>query len=117
MDSHADTCVAGSNCTVLEFTGRTAEVEAYSPEYPPKEIPIATVATAYACPNSGATYVLIINEALYFGDLLPFSLISPNQLRDHDVHVDERHRQHAPDSILASSFLQNPYTYHSTSKE
>jgi hypothetical protein len=29
MDSHADTCVAGSNCVVLEYTGRSAEVEAY----------------------------------------------------------------------------------------
>ena len=28
MDSHADTCVAGANCTVLEYTGRFATVEA-----------------------------------------------------------------------------------------
>ena len=100
MDSHADTCVAGSNCVILEYTGRTAEVEAYSPDYPSKKVPIATVATAYDCPTSGATFVLIINEALYFGDSLSFSLLSPNQLRDNDVHVDERHRQHAPDSIF-----------------
>ena len=45
-------------------------------------------------------FVLIINEALYFGESLTFSLLSPNQLRDNDVHVDERHRQHAPDSIF-----------------
>ena len=49
---------------------------------------------------SGATYVLIINEALYFGDSLSFSLLSPNQLRDNKVHIDERHRQHAQDSIF-----------------
>ena len=30
MDSHADTCVAGSICVVLEHTGRKADVEAYS---------------------------------------------------------------------------------------
>jgi hypothetical protein len=100
MDSHADTCVAGSNCVILEYTGRTAEVEPYSPDYPSKQVPIATVATAYDCPTSGATYVLIINEALYFGDSLSFSLLSPNQLRDNDVLVDERHRQHARDSIF-----------------
>jgi hypothetical protein len=70
MESHADTCVAGSNCIVLEFTGRNATVEAYSPDYPSKEIPIATVATAYDCPISGETHLLIINEALYFGDTL-----------------------------------------------
>ena len=27
MDSHADTCVAGANCVVLEYTGRTAKVK------------------------------------------------------------------------------------------
>ena len=58
MDSHADTCVAGVNCVVLEYTRRMAEVEAYSPDYPSKKIPIATVATAYDCPSSGVTYVL-----------------------------------------------------------
>ena len=114
MDSHADTCVAGANCVVLELTGRTAEVEAYSPDYPSKKIPIATVATAYDCPSSGATYVLIINEALYFGDSLSFSLLSPNQLRDNDVHVDERHRQYAQDSIFGilvpSEPLRIPFT-------
>jgi len=108
MDSHADTCVAGNNCIVLEYTGRSAEVEAYSPDYPSKQIPIATVATAYDCPTSGATYLLIINEALYFGDSLHFSLLSPNQLRDNDVHVDERHRQHAPDSIFGIHHLSYP---------
>ena len=100
MDSHADTCVAGSNCVVLEFTGRHATVEAYSPDYPSKQVPIATVATAYDCPTSGASYVLIINEALYFGDNLTFSLLCPNQLRDNGIHVDERHRSHASDSIF-----------------
>ena len=80
MDSHANTCVAGNNCIVLEYTGRHATgcVEAYSPDYPSKQIPIATVATAYDCPDSGATFVLIINEALYFGDTLSFSLLCPN---------------------------------------
>jgi hypothetical protein len=102
MDSHADTCVAGNNCTVLEFTGRHATVETYSPDYPSKQqVPIATVATAYNCPTSGASYVLIINEALYFGDTLTFSLLCPNQLRDNGIHVDERHRSHdASDSIF-----------------
>jgi hypothetical protein len=80
MDSHADTCVAGSNCVVLKYTGRYAEVEAYSPDYPSKRIPIAMVAKAYDCPTSGATFLLIMNEELYFGESLTFSLLSPNQL-------------------------------------
>ena len=97
MDSHADTCV------VLEYTGRYSEVEAYSPDYPSKQIPITTVATAYDCPTSGAIFILIINSAN----------LSPNQLRDNDVHVDKRHHQHAPDSIfgihIPSKALKIPF--------
>jgi hypothetical protein len=38
-----------------------------------KKIPIATpLVVAYNCPTSGATNVLILNEALHFGDSLPF---------------------------------------------
>ena len=114
MDSHADTCVAGSNCVVLEYTGRRADVEAYSPDYPSKSVPIATVATAYDCPSSGATFVLINNEALYFGDSLHFTLLSPNQLRDNGLHVDERHRQHAPDSIFGILIPSAPLCIHFT---
>ena len=57
MDSHANTCVAENNCVNLEYTGRMAEVEAYSPDYPSMQVPIATVATAYDCPISGTTFV------------------------------------------------------------
>ena len=100
MDSHADTCVPGSNCIILEYSGQMAGVKAYSPDYPSKQVTITTVATAYNSPTTGAMYVLIINEAFYFGDSLSFSLLSPNQLPENDVHVNERHRQHAQDSIF-----------------
>jgi hypothetical protein len=33
-----------------------------------KDVPIATVATAYDCPMTGRTYVLVINEAIYLGE-------------------------------------------------
>ena len=68
------------------------------------------MATAYECPTSSSTFVLIINEALYFGESLKFSLLSPNQLRDNGVHVDERHRQQAPDSIFGIHVPSEPLT-------
>ena len=108
MDSYADTCVAGGNCVVLEYTGQNASVEVYSPDYPSKTIPIAKLATAYDCPTSCATFILIINQAFFFGESLNFSLLSPNQLRDNDMHVDKRHRQHAPDSIFGIIIPSEP---------
>jgi hypothetical protein len=53
-------------------------------------------------------FVLTIYEALFFDESLTFSILSPNQLRDNDEHVDKRHRQHAPDSIFGISIPSQP---------
>ncbi len=39
MDSHADTCAAGTNCVVIEYTGRTAEIESIRPTTPQRRYP------------------------------------------------------------------------------
>jgi len=82
LDSHADTCVAGANTTLLWYTDHKVSVSPFIGEYKPLEdVPIATVATAWDNPFDGSTIVLIIHEALYFGSRMPYSLLCPNQLR------------------------------------
>jgi hypothetical protein len=44
-----------------------------------QDIPIATCATAVDL-TDGTTVILIVNEALYFGDSMDHSLINPNQI-------------------------------------
>jgi hypothetical protein len=39
--------------------------------------------------TTGMTYILIINEAIWMGDLLDHSLTNPNQLRYHGVNVQD----------------------------
>jgi hypothetical protein len=57
-------------------------------------------ATAYTCQTTGQTYILVINEAHWFGDRLPNSLINPNQLRFGGVTVnDNPFDPHVPISI------------------
>lgn len=43
--------------------------------------------TAYG--HNGVTYILVANQALYFGEDMPNSLLSPNQLRSNGVVVDD----------------------------
>jgi hypothetical protein len=91
LDSHADTCALGANFTPLSYTGRVCDVspynaDAYSPE---RNIPIVSAATAFTCQESGLTYILIINEGLWFGNKLSNSLINPNQLRFVGVLVQD----------------------------
>ena len=63
LDSHADTCVAGSNCLKISSSGRSVSVAGFISELDTlSAIEIATAATAYTCTNTGRTIILIINE-------------------------------------------------------
>ena len=81
MDTNADTCCLGQNFVVLQYTQRTAEVFAYDDSLGSKTILIVSGATAYTCPNTHETYILVVNEALYYGKRLNHSLFNPNQVR------------------------------------
>ena len=99
LDSHADTCVAGSNTVPLWYTDHKVSVSPFIGEYQPLEdIPVASVATAWDDPKDGSTIILIINEALYFGDRMPHTLLCPNQLRYNGLIVNDAPRMFDPNS-------------------
>ncbi len=88
LDTRADTICAGHNFRVLCFTGQTCDVKGFHDSFDSlTDIPIARVATAYTDPESGRVYILVINEALYFGPRLDHSLINPNQIRSFGIPV------------------------------
>ena len=99
LDSHADTCVAGANTVPLWYADCQVCVSPFIGEYQPlTNVPIASVATAWDHPETGETYLLIINEALYFGDRMNHSLLCPNQLRDFGIRVHDVPTQYDPNS-------------------
>ena len=66
LDSHADTCVAGANCVILEVTNHTVNVSAFTDEHDVMhDIPIVTAATAYDDETTGITYVLVLGQCIY----------------------------------------------------
>ena len=82
LDSHADTSCAGSNMAVLEMTGEMVTVYPFSENLPAvQEVPIATCLTMWESPETGEPWMLVVHEALYFGDKLRESLLCPNQIR------------------------------------
>ena len=94
LDSHADTCVGGANCVLLKPSGEMATVSTFSDERKPfGSIPIGTVAMAWTNPATGERLVLVIHEALYFGDRLHHTLICPNQVRANGIVVNDTPRQ------------------------
>ena len=114
-DSNADTCCLGKNFTVIKYTERTADVYPYNTSYQPlQNVPIVTGATAWDDPVDGKTWILVINEGLYYGNQLDHSLINPNQLRSNGIiyqdnpfsneNVNTLHttRDSHPDSMTSS---------------
>jgi len=76
------TCALGSNFVPLQYSGRVCDVSPYKSTYDPeRNVPIVSGATAYTDQHTGQVFVLVINEALWFGDRLTNSLINPNQLQ------------------------------------
>jgi hypothetical protein len=101
LDSHADTVVLGKNCIVMQYTGRECDVSPYTDTYTPiRNVPIVTGATAWTCPNTSETFILIMNEALWMGESLDHSLVNPNQLRQYGVSVQDNPYENTPMHII-----------------
>jgi hypothetical protein len=87
-DTNADTCCLDKNFIILHYTTHTADMYAYDKSYKPLEgVPIVTGATVHDDRTNGLTYILLFNEALYYGTRLDHSLINPNQIRSYGVDV------------------------------
>jgi hypothetical protein len=90
LDSHVDMCVAGANTRVTDYTDTKVSVSTFSDSYEAiKDVPIATVATAWDDPATGEVIVLYINEALYFGDKMSHTMLCLNQLQANGWKVQD----------------------------
>ena len=89
LDTRADIICAGKNFRLLLTTGGVCDVKGFYGDFDAiKDIPIARVATAFQ-DKYCAIYILIINEALYFGPSMDHSLIIPNQIRHHGIPISD----------------------------
>jgi hypothetical protein len=90
LDLHADTCCVGNNALVLYYHNRTVSVSPFLDSYGTEDqVPIITAAIAYDGPINAQTYVLIVHQALYFGDKLIHNLINPFQYQLNKVQINE----------------------------
>jgi len=109
LDSHADTCVAGPNCIIIERTGFTVNVTGFSNKQGSfQDVPIVKAATAYNDPKTGATYILVIGQAIYMGSDVEHTLLCPNQLRYNGVIVEECPKHLAPRSKPSNHAISVP---------
>ena len=106
IDTRADTICAGKAFQVLHLSGHVVDVGGFHSDLGTLTgVPFAHVATAYDA-SDGTTYILAVNEALYFGSDWEHSLTSPQQLMDHGIQeCDTTPKQYNSGSIHG---LYNP---------
>ena len=88
LDTNADTCFLGSNFKVLKMTSRTADVYPYNPSCKPLyNVLIVSGVTTVTDSITGNSFIMVVNESLYYSKKLDHSLINPNQLRCYETMV------------------------------
>ena len=89
MDTHADTCCAGANWTLMHYTGDICGVSPFLNTYAPvQEIPVARCCTLWT-DDEGKEYLLVDDKMLWFGTALENSLIDPNQIRAYGLSIND----------------------------
>ncbi len=89
-----DTCGVNEVAYIIEYLGKVAEVYRLPKSLSAmQDIPIVKAALAYDNPVSGKTKVIIINQALHFGNQLSYVLLNQNQMRAHRLIVDDCPKQ------------------------
>jgi hypothetical protein len=80
IDSRTDTMCCGKGFIPVSEIDQVCDVLGFYPEIAPiKDVPIHTCATAFDHPD-GETVILVFGQALYLGDAMEHSLLSPNQV-------------------------------------
>ena len=99
LDSHANMCVVGQQATIINKTGKHAEVRAFSKECQTiKRVPIVDAAFAYDCPTTMKTYLLIVRNALHVPSM-EHNLIPPFIMREGGLVVNDIPRIHSGEEV------------------
>ncbi len=88
LDSHANMPVVGRNAYVISDTGRIADVNPFTPDYDPMQIPIVDAAIRYDCPYDGQMYILVLRNALYVPSMKN-NLVPPFVMREAGIRVND----------------------------
>ena len=89
--------VLGKDAFIFESTGRTCNVEPFSPDLGiAQNIPIVDAAIAYDCEQTNETYILIIRNALHIPSM-NHNLLPPFILRQGGIIVNDTAKIHCSD--------------------
>jgi hypothetical protein len=89
LDLHANMPVVGRHVFIISDTGRIADVNPFTPDYEPMQLPIVDAAVQYDCRYNGRSYILVIRNALHVpsmkNNLLPPFVMREAGLKVYDI--------------------------------
>ena len=101
LDSHANMCLIGRNSIIVNYSGRYADVNAFSPDIDTlQRIPIVDAAIAYDCPYSSKPYIFLIHNGLYV-ESMDNNLIPPFIMREAGITVSDVPKIHVCDPTVS----------------
>ena len=90
MDSRAVTCCLGKNFRHDGETGDVCNVRGFHGSFDTlTDVPIVRGVTGWTDQTTGQSYLLYVNQGLWFGDKLDHSLWNPDQIRHFGIPVSD----------------------------
>ena len=110
LDCHADTTVLGKCCIVIHDFDRPVNVTGYDPEDGSKFFRTVTGVLAYYHPQTGESYLLVINQAIHLDNLEQY-LMCPMQCRTTGIKINEtlKYQSKATDGSTHDLQVEDPY--------
>ena len=100
LDSHANMIVVGYQALVIQETGQSAHVNAFSDEVQGmSEVPIVDAVISYDCSITGKTYLLTVQNAFHIPSIEQ-NLVPPFILQEAGLVVNDTPRIHVNESTL-----------------
>ena len=81
LDRHANMPVVGRHSFVLAESGKTIDVNPFTPDYKPLQVLMVEAAVKYVCPFEGKEHILIIQNALHVPKM-ENNLLPPFMMRE-----------------------------------
>lgn len=99
LDSHANMIVVGRNAFVVNETGKTVDVHAFSPDHPALTLKLIDAVVKYDCPYKGSSQLLLMRNALHVPSM-ENNLIPPFIMREAGVQVSDTPKIHVREPTL-----------------
>ena len=97
LDSHANMVVLGQGALILNNTGKTAEVSAFTPEVDALNgVPLVDAAVLYLCLYTGKKHILVFFNALHVPKMRN-NLVPPFLMREAEINVNDKPKIHCND--------------------